>query len=212
MVNLGSGDECLQIGGFVQLDSASGGLLADVLPPLIHVRAASPQATVLRWLLDQLVRERTAELPGASLASTQLAQLIFIQILRAHLEASGPLRAGWLRALGDKRIAPALRLMHSDPARSWQLEELAKATAMSRTTFVVRFKAVAGVPPLTYLLNWRMRLAERALRAENVPVSALALSLGYTSESAFSNAFKRIIGMSPKRYRDAARKQDLEAA
>jgi AraC-like DNA-binding protein len=205
IVNLGGGEECLQIGGFVRLDPASGGFLADVLPPLIHVRAASPHATVLRWLLDQLVHERAAELPGAGLASAQLAQLIFIQILRAHLEASGDLAAGWLRALGDKRIAPALRLMHSDPARSWQLEELAKATAMSRTTFVVRFKTVAGVPPMTYLLNWRMRLAERALRAENVPVSALALSLGYTSESAFSNAFKRTVGMAPKRYRDAAR-------
>jgi AraC-like DNA-binding protein len=205
VANLGGGEECLQIGGFVRLDLTSGGFLADVLPPLIHVRAASPHATVLRWLLDQLVHERAAELPGASLASAQLAQLIFIQILRAHLEASGDLAAGWLRALGDKRIAPALRLMHSDPARSWQLEELAKATAMSRTTFVVRFKTVAGVPPLTYLLNWRMRLAERALRAENVPVSALALSLGYTSESAFSNAFKRTIGMPPKRYRNASR-------
>jgi AraC-like DNA-binding protein len=205
IVNLGGGEDCLQIGGFVRLDPASGGLLADVLPLLIHIRATSPRATVLQWLLDQLVQERAAELPGANLASAQLAQLIFIQILRAHLEASGDLGAGWLRALGDKRIAPALRLMHSDPARSWQLEELAKATAMSRTTFVVRFKTVAGVPPLTYLLNWRMRLAEHALRADDVPVSALALSLGYTSESAFSNAFKRIIGMAPKRYRHAAR-------
>ena len=216
VVNLGGGEECFQIGGFVRLDPASGGLLADVLPPLIHVKADSPHAPVLRWLLDQLVRERTAEQPGASLASAQLAHLIFIQILRAHLESSGDLAAGsavgWLRALGDKRIAPALRLMHGDPARSWQLEELAKATAMSRTTFVVRFRTVAGVPPLTYLLNWRMRLAERALRSESVPVSALALSLGYTSESAFSNAFKRTVGMSPKRYRDAARKQELEAA
>jgi AraC-like DNA-binding protein len=205
VVNLGGGEECLQIGGFVRLDPASGGLLADVLPPLIHVGAASPHAPVLRWLLDQLINERTEELPGARLASAQLAQLIFIQILRAHLEVSGELAAGWLRALADRRIAPALRLIHSDPARSWQLEELAKATAMSRTTFVVRFKTAAGVPPLTYLLNWRMRLAERALRAENVPVSALALSLGYTSESAFSNAFKRTVGMAPKRYRDAAR-------
>ena len=83
---------------------------------------------------------------------------------------------------------------------------------MSRTTFVVRFKTVAGVPPLTYLLNWRMRLADRALRTESVRVAALALSLGYTSESAFSNAFKRTVGMSPKRYREAARKQELEAA
>jgi AraC-like DNA-binding protein len=205
VVNLGGGDEYLQIGGFVRLDAASGALLADVLPPLIHVRAGSPHAPVLRWLLDQLVHERAAELPGANLASAQLAQLIFIQILRAHLDASGDLPVGWMRALGDQRIAPALRLMHSDPARSWQLEELSRAAAMSRTTFVVRFKTAAGVPPLTYLLNWRMRLAERALRAENVPVSALALSLGYTSESAFSNAFKRTVGMAPKRYRDAAR-------
>lgn len=205
VVNLGGGESCLQIGGFVRLDPASGSLLADVLPPLIRVQAASPHATPLRWLLDQLVQEQVGERPRASLASAQLAQLIFIQILRAHLEASGELEAGWLRALGDKRIAPALRLMHSDPARSWQLEELARATAMSRTTFVVRFKTVAGVPPLTYLLNWRMRLAERALREEDIAVSALALSLGYTSESAFSNAFKRTIGMGPKRYRDTTR-------
>ena len=82
---------------------------------------------------------------------------------------------------------------------------------MSRTTFIVRFKTVAGVPPLTYLLNWRMRLAERALRKENIPVSNLALSLGYTSESAFSNAFKRTMWMAPKRYRDAARKQHEES-
>ena len=210
VVRLGGGDECLQIGGFIRLDPASGGLLSDVLPPLIHVRAASPRATVLRWLLDQLVHERVAELPGASLASAQLAQLLFIQILRAHLEASGDLAAGWLRALGDQGIAPALRLMHGDPARSWKLEELAKAAAMSRTTFMVRFRSAAGVPPLTYLLHWRMRLAERALRSKDLPMSDLALSLGYTSESAFSHAFKRIVGMAPKRYRDAARKQDLD--
>lgn len=207
---LGDGEDFVQIGGHVRLDQVSGRLLADVLPPLIHIRAASPQATVLRWLLDQLVRERSAELPGASLASAQLAQLILVQILRAHLETSGPLTAGWLRALADKRIAPALRLIHGDPARSWQLKELAGAAAMSRTTFIVRFKAAVGVPPLTYLLNWRMRLAERALRTENVQVSTLALSLGYTSESAFSNAFKRTMGMAPKRYRDSARKQHEE--
>ena len=205
IAKLGDGDECVAIGGQVRLDPATGGLLADVLPPLIHVRAASPRATVLQWLLDQLVRERAAELPGASLASEQLAQLLFVQILRTHLETSGPLATGWLRALADKRIAPALRLMHSDPGRSWQLEELAKASAMSRTTFAVRFKAVAGVPPLTYLLNWRMRLAERALREGNTSMSDLALSLGYTSESAFSNAFKRTRGMAPKRFRDSAR-------
>src|SRR5580704_18126812 len=160
---LGQGEDCIQIGGHVRLDASSGGLLADVLPPLIHVRAASPHATVLRWLLDQLVHEQAAERAGASLVSAQLAQLIFIQILRAHLE-SGDLAAGsaagWLRALGAQRIAPALRLMHSNPARSWQLEELARATAMSRTTFVVRF-ATADLPAELAHAPGRTRRANR---------------------------------------------------
>ena len=208
---IGDTEGCIQIGGHVLLDPVSGGLLADVLPPLIHVKAASPQATVLRWLLEQLIRERAAELPGSSLASAQLAQLIFVQILRVHLETSGPLATGWLRAVADKRLAPALRLMHGDPGRAWQLEELAKAAAMSRTTFAQTFKEVAGVSPLAYLTKWRMRLAERALREETIPVSDLSRTLGYTSESAFSNAFKRVTGNAPKRYRTASRAARMDA-
>jgi len=104
-------------------------------------------------------------------------------------------------AVGDRQLAPALKLMHSDPGRSWQLGELAKAAAMSRTTFALHFKEVAGIAPLAYLTAWRMRLAERALREERTPTSVLARSLGYTSESAFNNAFKRVTGQPPKRYR-----------
>ena len=92
--------------------------------------------------------------------------------------------------------------MHGDPGRAWHLEELARACAMSRTTFVSRFTTVAGVAPLTYLTEWRMRLAERALREEATPVSAVGQSVGYASESAFSNAFKRVTGSSPKAYRN----------
>ncbi len=200
---IGEGEDFTQIGGHILLDPVSGRLLADALPPWIHVQASSPQAASFRWLLDELVNEQTSDLPGASLASAQLAQLLFIQILRAHLKTSGPLSPGWLRALGDPHLAPALRLMHGDPGRSWHLEDLAKAAAMSRTAFAVRFKLVTGVPPLTYLLNWRMRLAERALHEGKTSISSLAQTLGYTSESAFSNAFKRVKGSAPRRYRDA---------
>jgi len=202
---IGDGSEFAHVGGHVLLDPVSGPLLLDVLPPWIHIRASSPQAAVFAWLLDQLMAERAGEQPGAQLASAQLSQLLFIQILRAHLSTSAPLAAGWLRALGDARIAPALRLMHGDPARSWHLEDLAKACAMSRTTFASHFKAVAGVAPLTYLTEWRMRLAERALGEDVTPVSVVAQTLGYTSESAFSNAFKRVTGRSPKACRTALR-------
>ncbi len=204
-VQLGIGEDCRLIGGFVLLDPASGALLRDVLPALIHIQSSAAEASVLRWLLEQFVLERELQLLGGSLAASQLAQLMFIQILRLHLTQSDHLKTGWLRALSHPRIAPALRLMHADPARTWQLEELAQATAMSRTTFALHFKAAAGVAPLTYLTTWRMHLAQQALREGQVSLAILASSLGYASESALSNAFKRVTGVSPTHYRAAVR-------
>jgi len=201
MKSLGEGDECLVIGGHVELDPARGNILRDVLPPLIHVRADTPEAAATRWLLGQLVAERENDPPGAAFASAQLAQLMLVQVLRVYLATGGPLDTGLLRAINDPRIAPALRLMHAEPGRAWQLPELAKATAMSRTTFAEYFKTVAGMPPLAYLTQWRMRLAERSLREENTPIARIAQSLGYGTESAFSHAFKRITGMAPGQYR-----------
>jgi AraC-like DNA-binding protein len=202
---VGDGQDFEHIGGHVLLDPTSGKLLRDVLPPWIHVPATTPQAASFRWLLGQLMDERATSLPGSQLASAQLAQLLFIQILRAHLNNAGPTPSGWLRALAEPRLAPALHLMHGDPGRTWHLEELAEACAMSRTTFASRFKTAAGVAPLTYLTEWRMCLAQRALREQNLAIATMAQSLGYSSESAFSNAFKRVTGISPNTYRMAVR-------
>jgi len=202
-VQLGEGRDFAHIGGHVLLDPSSGRFLADVLPPWIHVRADRPEAGTFRWLLDRLVEERQSDLPGAELASAQLAQLLFVQILRAHLAGEHCEVRGWLRALGDPRVAPALRLMHEYPARAWRLEDLAAACAMSRTTFAERFRHAAGVAPLAYLTQWRMRLAEHALRDDaRTPVASIASAVGYTSESAFSNAFKRATGRPPRAYRE----------
>ena len=206
IAKLGEGDEFFQMGGFVRLDPISGGLLADVLPPLIHVKGSSTQATALHWLVDQLVHEQAAERPGSTLVSAQLAQLIFVQLVRAQLETSTEqLTSGLLRALSDPLITPALRLMHGNPGHLWSLNELAQASAMSRTTFTLHFKQAAGMTPFAYLTEWRMRLAERALREADTPVFSIAQSLGYTSESAFSNAFKRFFGKSPQHYRSTIR-------
>jgi len=200
---LGDGRSHLVIGGHVSLNASTGGVLAEMLPPIIHVRAAAPQAAALQWLLAQLLRERDACLPGVAVASTHLAQLMFLEVLRAHLSTSDELPGGILRAVSDERIAPALRLLHENPRRAWQLRELAKATAMSRTAFAVYFKRVAGIAPLAYLTRWRMHLARRVLRSESRSISELADQLGYASESAFSNAFKRVVGVAPRRYRQA---------
>ena len=200
VVQHGEGDEFFMIGGKLELADNSAQVLINELPMLIHIRATSRHAGSLRWLLEQLVNEQEGDHPGAAAATSQLTHLMFIQILRAYFEQSAPLEGGRLRAMGDKRLAPALRLIHQQPARAWQLEELAKSAAMSRATFAAYFKKVAGIAPMAYLTEWRMRLAERVLQNGRTSVSALALSLGYGSESAFSNAFKRIIGQSPRHY------------
>ncbi|HKU96073.1 MAG TPA: AraC family transcriptional regulator [Vineibacter sp.] len=200
-VRLGDTADFVTVGGHVTLDPERGWLLGDVLPPFLHIKGGSPEASPMRFLLDQLVAEAASHRPGADLMSQQLAQLLFILTMRAYLSTSGQIQPSWIKALGDKRIALALRVMHREPGRPWRLHELADIVAMSRTSFAVHFKKAAGIAPLTYLLNWRMRLAEQALRTTSVSIATLALSLGYTSGSAFSNAFKRVTGMAPSRYR-----------
>jgi AraC-like DNA-binding protein len=206
LAQVGTGSECVFLSGVVELHPSRAALLTDVLPAMVLVRAASPYAAPLRWIVEQLHEEQTSTVPGARIASGQLAQLLFIQTLRAHLASSEALPAGWLRAMRDERIACALRLMHADPARPWRLAELAKAASMSRTSFALRFKSLAGVAPLTYLTDWRMQLAQRTLREDDAGIAEIAAALGYRSESAFSQAFKRVTGARPSDYRSAQRR------
>jgi AraC-like DNA-binding protein len=200
IVQLGPRCDCVVIFGRVALNPSSAALLTEVLPASVLVRASSTSAPSLRWLIEALLAEQTSSTPGASVASEKLAELIFVQILREELDAA-TLPPGWLRAMRDERIVRALRAMHEDPARAWTLDELATEAAMSRTRFAVAFKATAGVAPLTYLTEWRMRLAQRALRDEATPIRQLAETFGYASESAFSSAFKRVVGVSPRDFR-----------
>ena len=212
MGQIGTGADTVCLAGHIDLSRDRSGLLRSTLPELIHVRGDAAEAPALRWLIGQLLDEMTGSRAGAEFVSDHLAQLIFVQVLRICLAEAEELPAGWLRALADERLAPALRLMHGEPDRAWHLEDLARAAAMSRTGFALRFRQAVGVPPLTYLLNWRMNLAARALRTDGTPVAALARSVGYGSESAFSNAFKRAVGVSPRSYRDAARAVDGRGA
>jgi AraC-like DNA-binding protein len=200
---IGNGRDFALLGGAVQLDPASGEFLSELLPPALHIEASGPQASALPWLVAQIAKEKTANLPAASLASDHMAQLLFLHVLRVHLQSSGDHAATWLRASIDPRLRPAIQRMHDKPEHPWTLRELAQAARMSRATFALYFKTVSGITPFTYLTKWRMRLAGQALRNGDVAVSVLAQRCGYASESAFSNAFKRQLGLSPRHYRKA---------
>lgn len=201
---LGQGSDFAMLGGMVQIDADRQALLLSGLPPLIHVRGTTKEAAPLSWLLEQLVREMKLEdQPGRTIVIAGLTQLLFVQTLRAYLAHAPNGDEGWLKGFGDHRLAIALSSIHSEPSRSWSLEELAREANMSRTSFAVRFREMMGVPPLTYLTQWRMHLARRELRA-GASISEAAAAVGYTSESAFSSAFKRVMNMSPGQYRRTA--------
>ncbi|MGB3554890.1 MAG: AraC family transcriptional regulator, partial [Jannaschia sp.] len=107
---------------------------------------------------------------------------------------------GWLAALSDPRIAPAVAAMHHDPARTWTVQDLARAAAQSRTSFAVRFRRVTGQTPIEYLTEWRMLIAADRLSRTQASVAKVAADVGYTSESAFGVAFKRVMGRAPRRF------------
>ncbi|MBV8552247.1 MAG: AraC family transcriptional regulator [Acidobacteriaceae bacterium] len=207
---LGHGDEFVMLGGMVHIQDRRQFLLLAGLPPLIHVSGAAPESANLSWLLEHIVEEMGSPVrPGRSVVMAELAQLLFVQTLRAYLTRAPAADGGWLKGLGDKRLALALARMHAAPSHLWNLDDLAHEAGMSRTGFAVHFRQVMGTPPLTYLTSWRMHLAARDLRA-GASIAEAAEAAGYTSESAFSNAFKRTMGVAPGRLRKAAGEDNLE--
>ena len=126
---------------------------------------------------------------------------MLVQALRAHLAEGLSGGVEWLFALADEQIGPAINAMHGEPAHSWTLQELAERVGMSRSGFAQKFKETVGATPIDYLTRWRMLLAGDRLAHSSDPISAISISLGYDSESAFSTAFKRVMGCSPRHYR-----------
>lgn len=188
------------VGGYIQVSPVGLNLLSAALPGLVHVRASTPGAARLAALVHRLFEEASSPRLGSAFAIRQNGQLLLLEVLRAYVEQDEQ-PAGWLRLLADESLAPAVRLIHGQPGKSWGLVELATAAGMSRTSFAERFRTIAGAPPLAYLSSWRMLLAQRALRDPTARVGTIAADLGYASDSAFSNAFKREVGESPLQFR-----------
>ncbi len=193
------GGNCFIVGGHFVLGGKQAGILLEMLPPIVHIRAESDKAT-LRWSLDRLMQELREPQPGSFLIAQHLAYMMLVQALRLHMAEGARGGVGWLFALADKQMSAAISLMHDDPAHRWTLQELAKRAGMSRSTFALKFKQLVGSSPMEYLTRWRMLLAGDKLTNSSDPISLIASSLGYESESAFSTAFKRVMGCSPRQY------------
>jgi AraC-like DNA-binding protein len=199
IVSYNGGGDCSIVGGHFTLSGDHAGILLGTLPAIVHLRT-EPDRTELRWSLDRMSRELRAQRPGGLLVAQHLAHMMLVQAIRLFLEGASQGGVGWLFALADKQLSAAMQAMHGDPARHWTLQMLAERAGMSRTIFASRFKETVGSSVMDYLARWRMLLAGDKLKNSSDPISSIALSLGYESESAFSKAFKRHMGCSPRQY------------
>jgi AraC-like DNA-binding protein len=129
---------------------------------------------------------------------TRFVEILLIEALRLTSGQNAP--PGLLRGLADDRLAIAMRQMHSDPAHAWTVAQLAQQAALSRSAFFDRFTRAVGLPPMEYLLTWRMALAKDLLRRLDLPLSEVAERVGYSSASTFSTAFSRYVGQPPSHF------------
>jgi AraC-like DNA-binding protein len=175
----------------------------DLLPDWLHLRAHGGRASAeLEATVSALRAESAISARGSSLIVSRLLDILFVQIVRAWANAN-PARAGWIGALADPVLAEALAAMHGAPAHDWDVASLARRCGSSRATLARKFKAQVGQPPLAYLTQLRLDLAARRLATSRDGLAAVAASVGYSSEFAFSRAFRRAFGKPPAAFRDS---------
>lgn len=188
--------------GFLACDARPFNPLLDNLPPVIV--AGDKQGGDASWI-GQFIRLATIESAdkraGGECVLARLSELMFIEVVRRHLEALPPEQAGWLAGLRDPFVGKALSLMHGGPARNWTIEKLAKDVGLSRSVLAERFADLVGMPPMHYLAKWRMQIAAGLLSGGRANMATVAAKIGYGSEAAFSRAFRKMVGVPPSAWR-----------
>ena len=171
------------------------------LPRVFVVRP--PDGPLARWVASSIDYALAVTSPTANPrpAATRLPELLAIEVMRLYIASAPAGRHGWIAALRDPVLAPALAELHAAPERKWTVGDLAARVAVSRSLLDARFRAVLGRSPIRYLAEWRMRVADELLASTELGVADVAYRVGYDSEEAFSRAFKRHRGYSPSLWR-----------
>lgn len=201
----GDGKRTTVIGGcFIFADNGSP-LLLDLLPPLVHFQVSEQELPALEATMRLLENEVVSPSPGSVAMLDRLADIFFIQTLRACLLDANAREVGWVGALFDEKLGAAIRLIHKRADYPWTVEALASEAGMSRAVFAARFKEKLGLTPIDYLTRHRFAQAQELLRHTTMSIAQVAARVGYESESSFNKAFKRTLGTPPAAWRTQAR-------
>lgn len=188
--------------GFLACDAQLFNPLLENLTPVIKVNYLGDRsAGQLGQFIHLAMTEAAHKRAGGESVLAKLSELMFIEVVRRHLETLAPEETCWLAGLRDRFIGKALSVMHENPAQDWTIELVAKQVGLSRSVLAERFTAMVGVPPMHYLAKWRMQIALGLLSGGRSNIATIATEIGYGSEAAFSRAFKKMVGMSPSAWR-----------
>jgi AraC-like DNA-binding protein len=192
--------------GFLACDAQPFNPLFENLPRVIKVRySTNSRPGRLGQLIHLALTESANKRMGGESFLAKLSELMFIEVVRQHLETLPAEETGWLAGLRDPNIGKALSVIHGNLAQNWTIEQLAKQVGLSRSVLAERFATVVGVPPMQYLARWRMQVASGLLSGSRNNMATIATEIGYGSEAAFSRAFKKMVGMSPSAWRSRQR-------
>jgi AraC-like DNA-binding protein len=200
----GGGTRTRMVCGFLGCDSADGNPVISTLPPLLKLNVE--QGGAAEWIRSTFqfaAEEVAAGRPGSETVLAKLSELLFVEAVRRYAEALPQEQTGWLAGLRDPHVARALALLHRDIVRPWNVDELGREVGLSRSALADRFTRLIGVPPMNYLGSWRMQVASQKLRNTSASLAQIADMVGYTSEAAFSRAFKKALGTAPATWRRA---------
>jgi AraC-like DNA-binding protein len=200
----GGGRRSQLVCGGIRFDHPAARHLVDALPRIIHIDATrSTRADWMRATLDLMAEETLHARPGGEAIISRLCDIVVIQAIRSWIENDPAAQTGWLGALRDAQIGAAMARIHAEPTRPWSVASLADEVAMSRSAFAARFTELVGESAMRYVTRWRMHVAVDLLRS-GATVASTAREVGYDSEAAFSRAFKRVMGVSPRSAKSTA--------
>lgn len=194
------GDCVFIVGAYEHLSTVSDKLVK-VLPPILSLGSHDWNSPLISLLVEEVIKDE----PGQAAVLDRLLDLLLTAALKAWAAKQDDTRPGLWRSQGDPVVARALQLIHADPAEAWTLEKLASQSNASRASLARRFNDIIGEPPMTFLKNWRMALAEDLLNKPDETIGTVSEKVGYASPFAFSTAFKRARGISPHEYRARAK-------
>jgi AraC-like DNA-binding protein len=205
-----SGRDTSFVCGFLGCDVRPFNPLLSSLPRRLHVKGIANG-----WLSQiprQVVNESRTGGVGSETMLTRMAELMFVEVVRRHIEELPAQESGWLAGLRDPVVGQTLSHLHERPNHPWTLPELATTISSSRSVLVERFSRLVGVPPMLYLKRWRLQLAAEHLARGSAKVASIGTQVGYESEAAFSRAFKQETGLSPAAWRRARQVETMATA